>query len=36
VVRDADGIVQTMALEIGDGAIIAIDIVRNPDKLGHL
>jgi RNA polymerase sigma-70 factor (ECF subfamily) len=31
--RDADGIVQTMALEIRDGAT---DIVRNPVKLGHL
>jgi RNA polymerase sigma-70 factor, ECF subfamily len=36
VLRDADGIVQTMALEIRDGAIVAVDIVRNPDKLGHL
>jgi RNA polymerase sigma-70 factor (ECF subfamily) len=36
VFRDADGIVQTMALEIRDGAIVAVDIVRNPDKLGHL
>lgn len=36
VLRDADGIVQTMALEIRDGTIVAIDIVRNPDKLGHL
>ena len=36
VLRDADGIVQTIALEIRDGAIVAVDIVRNPDKLGHL
>ena len=36
VLRDADGMVQTMALEIRDGAVVAIDIVRNPDKLGHL
>jgi RNA polymerase sigma-70 factor (ECF subfamily) len=36
VLRDADGIVQTMALEIRDGAIVSVDIVRNPDKLGHL
>ena len=34
--RDADGIVQTIALEIRAGAIVAVDIVRNPDKLGHL
>jgi len=36
VFRDADGIVQTMALEVRDGAVVAVDIVRNPDKLGHL
>jgi RNA polymerase sigma-70 factor (ECF subfamily) len=36
VVRDAEGIVPTMALGVRAGAIVAVDIVRNPDKLGHL
>jgi RNA polymerase sigma-70 factor, ECF subfamily len=36
VLRDADGVVQTIALEVRDDAIVAVDIVRNPDKLGHL
>lgn len=36
VVRDADGVVQTMALDVRGGAVVAVDIVRNPDKLGHL
>lgn len=29
-------ILQSTALEIGDGRIVAIYIVRNPDKLKHL
>lgn len=36
VIRVSDGDLQTVALEIRDGAIVAIDIVRNPDKLGHI
>lgn len=31
-----DGEIQTVALEIADGAIIAIYSVRNPDKLRHI
>lgn len=36
VSREADGELQTTALEIEDGMIKAIYIVRNPDKLRHL
>lgn len=36
VTREADGELQTTALEIADGKIIAIYVVRNPDKLKHL
>jgi RNA polymerase sigma-70 factor (ECF subfamily) len=36
VVTSPDGPVQTNAFEIRDGAIAAIYIVRNPDKLRHL
>jgi RNA polymerase sigma-70 factor, ECF subfamily len=36
VTREADGEVSTTALEIADGRIEAIYIVRNPDKLRHL
>jgi RNA polymerase sigma-70 factor (ECF subfamily) len=36
VTREADGILQTTALLIEDGAIRAIYVMRNPDKLGHL
>jgi RNA polymerase sigma-70 factor (ECF subfamily) len=36
VLHDADGNVETIALEIREGAIVAVDIVRNPDKLRHL
>jgi RNA polymerase sigma-70 factor, ECF subfamily len=36
VTREADGELQTTALEIEDGRIAAIYIVRNPDKLKHL
>ena len=33
---EPDGIIQTTALQIEDGAITAIYVVRNPDKLAHL
>ncbi|MBA8901182.1 sigma-70 family RNA polymerase sigma factor [Phyllobacterium sp. P30BS-XVII] len=36
VTREADGLLQTTALEIEDGKIKAIYIVRNPEKLGHV
>jgi len=36
VTREADGELQTTALEIEDGKITAIYMVRNPDKLRHL
>ena len=36
VTREADGELQTTALEIEDGRIAAIYVVRNPDKLRHL
>jgi RNA polymerase sigma-70 factor (ECF subfamily) len=36
ITREADGEVQTTALEIEDGKIVAIYVVRNPDKLQHL
>lgn len=36
VTREGDGAVQTTALEIEDGRIVAIYVVRNPEKLGHL
>lgn len=36
VTREADGEFQTTALDIEDGKIAAIYIVRNPDKLKHL
>jgi RNA polymerase sigma-70 factor (ECF subfamily) len=36
VTLEADGMVQTTALEMEDGRITAIYIVRNPDKLGHI
>jgi RNA polymerase sigma-70 factor (ECF subfamily) len=34
--READGELQTTALDIEDGKITAIYVVRNPDKLRHL
>lgn len=34
VTQEADGLPQTTALELQDGCIAAIYIVRNPDKLG--
>ena len=36
VTREADGELQTTALDIVDGKIAAIYVVRNPDKLRHL
>jgi RNA polymerase sigma-70 factor, ECF subfamily len=33
---DANGIVETLALEICDGRIVALYLVRNPDKLRHV
>jgi RNA polymerase sigma-70 factor (ECF subfamily) len=36
ITREADGELQTTALEIQDGRIAAIYIMRNPDKLKHL
>jgi RNA polymerase sigma-70 factor (ECF subfamily) len=36
VTREADGELQTTALEIVDGKITAIYVMRNPDKLRHM
>jgi RNA polymerase sigma-70 factor (ECF subfamily) len=36
VTREADGELQTTALDIEDGKITAIYVMRNPDKLKHL
>jgi RNA polymerase sigma-70 factor, ECF subfamily len=36
ITLEADGELQTTALEIEDGKIAAIYVVRNPDKLRHL
>ena len=36
VTLEADGELQTTALDIEDGKITAIYVVRNPDKLKHL
>ncbi|MBP1873982.1 hypothetical protein LPJGGPFB_02788 [Ensifer adhaerens] len=36
VTREADGELQSTTLEIEDGKVVAIYIVRNPDKLVHL
>lgn len=36
VTREGDGELQTTALQIEDGRIVAVYIVRNPDKLQHL
>lgn len=36
VTREADGLLQTTALQIEDGRIAAIYVVRNPDKLARL
>ena len=36
VTQEADGELQTTALEIEDGKIVGIYVMRNPDKLKHL
>ena len=36
VTRESDGELQTTALEIEDGKVAAIYVMRNPDKLRHL
>lgn len=36
VAREADGELQTTALDIEDGRVVAIDVMRNPEKLRHL
>lgn len=36
VTEEADGVVQTTALEIVDGRIAAVYVMRNPDKLRHI
>lgn len=36
VTREADGELSTTALEIEDGKVVAIYVMRNPDKLRHL
>jgi RNA polymerase sigma-70 factor (ECF subfamily) len=36
VTKEADGELQTTALEIDDGMVTAIYVMRNPDKLRHL
>ncbi|CLP86377.1 RNA polymerase sigma factor SigJ [Mycobacterium tuberculosis] len=36
ITREADGELQTTALDIEDGKVTAIYVMRNPDKLKHL
>jgi RNA polymerase sigma-70 factor (ECF subfamily) len=36
ITREADGLLQTTALQIENGRITAIYVVRNPDKLARL
>jgi RNA polymerase sigma-70 factor (ECF subfamily) len=36
VTREADGELQTTALDVDNGMIRAIYVMRNPDKLRHL
>ncbi|HEY4030203.1 MAG TPA: sigma-70 family RNA polymerase sigma factor [Caulobacteraceae bacterium] len=36
ITREADGLLQTTALQIEDGRVVAIYVVRNPDKLARL
>jgi RNA polymerase sigma-70 factor (ECF subfamily) len=36
ITQEADGELQTTALEIEEDRIVAIYVVRNPDKLRHL
>jgi hypothetical protein len=35
-VRAQDGLIDTIAFETRDGCIVAIYIVRNPEKLRHV
>ena len=34
VMRDADGVLAVLALTVDAGRITAIDVIRDPDKLG--
>jgi hypothetical protein len=34
--RNADGKLQTTALQIEEGRVVAVYVTRNPDKLRHL
>lgn len=36
ITREADGVLQTTAIEIVEGKVVALYIMRNPDKLGHI
>ena len=36
ITRESDGELQTTALQIEDGKVTAIYVMRNPDKLKHL
>jgi RNA polymerase sigma-70 factor (ECF subfamily) len=36
VTIEADGLLQTTAFDIRDGRIVAVYVMRNPDKLGHI
>jgi RNA polymerase sigma-70 factor, ECF subfamily len=36
VTKEADGEIQTTALEIEEDKVVAIYVMRNPDKLRHL
>lgn len=36
ITRESDGVLQTTALDIEDGRITTVYVVRNPDKLRHL
>jgi RNA polymerase sigma-70 factor (ECF subfamily) len=36
VLRESDGSIDTMAIEHRDGRIVAIYLVRNPEKLQHV
>ena len=36
VMRESDGSINTMAVEHSDGCIVAIYLIRNPEKLQHV
>jgi len=36
LLRDHDGSIETAVLDVRDGSIVSIYLVRNPDKLGHI